>query len=190
MAGPPNPFAGLAQAQSQRNGTTARGGRGGRSRPSPFQPRNPNAPPSTAPATAASGDIKPRGRGRGRAPSTRGFARGRGAGTAYANASRNKPESNIASESPFAQLKQNKPTPSPSPAPSPFGGQASQIESPFALNGTGGHASFGTSGFGELGVTATKPVMNGGATGAVPIEDASILNSYNERYEQVGVFGC
>lgn len=32
--------------------------------------------------------------------------------------------------------------------------------------------------------------MNGGATGAVPIEDASILNSYNERYEQVGVFGC
>lgn len=26
--------------------------------------------------------------------------------------------------------------------------------------------------------------MNG-ATGAVPVEDASILNSYNERYEQV-----
>lgn len=182
MAGPPNPFAGLAQAQNQRNGTTNRGGRGGRGRLSPFQPKNPNAPPPTTATAPSSGDTKPRGRGRGRATSTRGPTRGRGGPTGHVNVSRNKPESNGASELPFTQPKSNKWI-----APSPFGVQASQTKSPFTSNG-----SFGAPGFGGFGsqqaATTKKPAVNG-AKRAVPVEDASVLNSYTERYEQVGVSG-
>ncbi|BCR85900.1 putative leucine permease transcriptional regulator (SAC3) [Aspergillus chevalieri] len=178
MAGPPNPFAGLAQAQNQRNGTTNRGGRGGRGRLSPFQPKNPNAPPSTTATAPSSGDTKPRGRGRGRATSTRGSTRGRGGPTGHVNVSRNKPESNGASELPFTQPKSNKWI-----APSPFGVQASQTKSPFTSNG-----SFGAPGFGGFGsqqaATTKKPAVNG-AKRAVPVEDASVLNSYTERYEQL-----
>lgn len=189
MAGPPNPFAGLAQSQSQRNGAaTGRGGRGGSfGRPS----HNPGAP------------SRPRGRGRGGAASGMRSARGRGAGTV------NNASSSRKSESPFAQLKQNKSTPSPSPAPapapapapSPFGGQTSQHKSPFSSissNGAaGGNGPFGAPSFGGSATavdssrdprrpaTATTPVMNGATGSAVPVEDASILNSYNECYEQV-----
>ncbi|OJJ80249.1 putative leucine permease transcriptional regulator (SAC3) [Aspergillus glaucus CBS 516.65] len=183
MAGPPNPFAGLAQAQNQRNGTSNRGGRGGRGRPSPFQPKNPNAPPFTTPTAPSAGDNKPRGRGRGRATSTRGFTRGRGGPTGHVNASRNKPESNGASESPFAQPKSDKWIAPPAPALSPFGVQTSQTKSPFSSNGSFGGPGFG--GFGsQQAVTTKKPVVNG-ATGAVPVEDASVLSGYTERYEQL-----
>lgn len=73
----------------------------------------------------------------------------------------------------------------PAPAPSPSGVQTSQTKSPFASNGSFGGPDFG--GFGsQQAVTTKKPVMNG-ATGAVPVEDASTLSSYTERYEQVGV---
>ena len=181
MAGPPNPFAGLAQSQSQRNGATAgRGGRGGS---------------FGRPSSNPSGPSRPRGRGRGGAAAGMRSARGRGAGTVNNASISRKPES------PFSQLKQNKstpsPSPSPAPAPSPFGGQMSQQKSPFASNGAaGGNGPFGAPSFGGSATavdssrdprrpaTTTTPVMNG-ATGAVPVEDASILNSYNERYEQV-----
>ena len=184
MAGPPNPFAGLAQSQSQRNGATAgRGGRGGS---------------FGRPSSNPSGPSRPRGRGRGGAASGMRSARGRGAGTV------NNASSSRKTESPFAQLKQNKstpsPSPSPAPAPSPFAGETSQQKSPFSSifsNGAaGGNGPFGAPSFGGSATavdssrdprrpaTTTTPVMNG-ATGAVPVEDASILNSYNERYEQV-----
>lgn len=73
----------------------------------------------------------------------------------------------------------------PAPALSPSGVQTSQTKSPFASNGSFGGPGFG--GFGsQQAVTTKKPVMNG-ATGVVPVEDASTLSSYTERYEQVGV---
>lgn len=189
MAGPPNPFAGLAQAQNQRSGTTNREERGGRGRPSPFQPKTPNASLSTTPTAPSSGDTKPRGRGRGRATSTRGFTRGRGGPTGHVNASRNKPESNGTSELPFTRAKSNKwiAPPAPAPAPSPFGVQTSQTKSPFALNGSSGAPRFGGVKSQQV-ATTKKPVVNG-TTGAVPVEDASILNSFTERYEQVSISG-
>lgn len=109
--------------------------------------------------------------------------RGRGGPTGNFNASRNKPESNGTSESSFAQSKSNKWI--APPAPSPFGVQTSQTKSPFASNGSLGDVGFG--GFGsQPAVTTKKPVVNG-ATGAVPVEDVSVLSGYTERYEQVGV---
>ena len=189
MAGPPNPFAGLAQSQSQRNGAAAgRGGRGGS---------------FGRPSSNPSGPSRPRGRGRGGAAAGMRSARGRGAGTV------NNASSSRKTESPFAQLKQNKstpsPSPSPAPAPSPFAGETSQQKSPFSSifsNGAaGGNGPFGAPSFGGSATavdssrdprrpattTTTTPVMNGATGSAVPVEDASILNSYNERYEQVRV---
>lgn len=116
-------------------------------------------------------------------------SRGRGAGTF--NMPRRKPESVGASESPFSQLKQNK----QSPSPSPFGGQPSRQQSPFGSGGAGGDASFGAPSFGGSASVVDKsrdprkqsvPISNGVKGSAVPIEDTAALNSYNERYEQVG----
>lgn len=191
MAGPPNPFAGLAQTQAQRNGQTAgRGGRGGPAfgQPSPFQAKNPNAN-SVPPSRPA-----PRGRGRGGASLNARSARGRGAG--MVNTSRNKNESTTNSGSPFAHLKpDNKSGPSSSsPSPSPFG-QAPQRQSPFPSTGAG-VGPFGSAGFGGSSSVVdssrdprkkTAPITNGAMGSAVPVEDVSVLSSYTERYEKVSI---
>ena len=202
MAGPPNPFAGLAQTQAQRNGQTAgRGGRGGPvfGQPSPFQAKNPhaNSAPSSGSAPRDSTRPAPRGRGRGGVSSNMRSARGRGAG--MANTSRHKNESTTNSGSPFAQLKpNNKPgRASSSPSPSPFGQapQASQRKSPFSSTGANA-GPFGSAGFGGSSSVVdssrdprkkTAPVTNGATGSAVPVEDSSVLNSYTERYEQVSL---
>ena len=202
MAGPPNPFAGLAQTQAQRNGTTTGhgggGARGGPSfgRQSPFQAKNLNsnfgAPSGPAPRDTTR---PPRGRGRGGVSSGMRSARGRGAG--MVNAPRHKHESATNSGLPFAQLKpSNKSSSSPSPSPSPFGGQTSQQQQPPFGSG-GGFGSFDSTGFGGSGslVDASRDprkrtalAANGDTGTSVPTEDASILNSYSERYEQVSYF--
>lgn len=123
-------------------------------------------------------------------------SRGRGAGTF--NIPRHKPESVGASESPFSQLKQNKQSSSPSPSPSPFGGQTSRQQSPFGLGGAGGaggDASWAPSFGGSASVVdksrdprkQAAPISNGAKSSDVPVEDTAVLNSYNERYEQVGL---
>lgn len=199
MAGPPNPFAGLAQTQAQRNGQTAgRGGRGGPvfGQPSPFQAKNPNAN-SVPPSGLASRDSTrsaPRGRGRGGASSNVRSARGRGAG--MVNTSRNKNESATNPGSPFAHLKpDNKSGPSSSsPSPSPFG-QAPQRQSPFPSTGAG-VGPFSSAGFGGSSSVVdssrdprkkTAPIANGATGSAVPVEDVSVLSSYTERYEKVSI---
>lgn len=129
-------------------------------------------------------DARARGRGRGEAPVAR-LGRGRGASSANAaasNTTRNGPE-----------------------APS---GHAPSSASPFAR--FGGHRGFATSGgqaphqkSGTFGMpssvdgahansdkarnwgTSTGPT-NGSNGTSVPIEDASILNQYNKRHEEVG----
>lgn len=202
MAGPPNPFAGLAQTQAQRNGQTAgRGGRGGPvfGQPSPFQAKNPSANSNPSSGSA------PRGRGREGASSNPRSARGRGAG--MANSSRHKNESTANSSSPFAQLKpnnnninNNKPARS-SPSPSPFGQapHASKRQSPFSSTGSGagaGAGPFGSTGFGASSSVVDSsrdprkkpaPVTNGAMGSSVPVEDPSSLSSYTERYEQVSI---
>lgn len=196
MAGPPNPFAGLTQTQAQRNGTAAGrggsgGGRGGPSfrRQSPFQTKNLNSNPGASSGPAPRDNTRPpRGRGRGVSSGMR-PARGRSAGMVSAPQHRHDSATN--SESPFAQLKpSNKSGPSPSPSPSPFGGQMSQQrQSPFASGS--GAGSFGSAGSGSMVDASRDPRKKAakGATGiAVSIEDASILTSYNERYEQVSHF--
>lgn len=118
-------------------------------------------------------------------------SRGRGAGTF--NMPRHKPESVGASESPFSQLKQNK------QSPSPFGGQPSRQQSPFGLSGAGGaggDASWAPSSGGSASVVdksrdprkQAAPISNGARSSDVPVEDTAVLNSYNERYEQVGLY--
>ena len=104
------------------------------------------------------------------------------------NAPRHKHESATNSGSPFAQLKpSNKSSSSPSPSPSPFGGQTSQQQqSPFGSTGFGGSGSLVDASRDPRKKTALA--TNGDTGTAVPTEDASILNSYNERYEQVSTF--
>lgn len=172
MAGPLNPFAGISQVDGP--ATSGGRGRGNHGRAGAHVSRNPNAPRGG----------HHRGRGRGGPPAGR-AGRGRGA---TSNTWRRKSDStpgNESSGSPFAQLKQNKPA-------SPFGGPPSQ-NSPFGqaakTPGWPGAAS-------KLGgsVDSSRDPRLGGSrrptngTGGIPVENATILNRYNDRYEQVGAF--
>lgn len=117
-----------------------------------------------------------------------GIGRGRGAGAATTgapqpgilNAGTNKPE---IARSPFAQVKQSQP-----PA-NPFGGQPTQRKSPFP-GMTNGTAHAHGSARGAPGQGPQEPSLGRGAGGngmmqPVPVEDASIMASYHERYDQV-----
>ncbi|KAI9929905.1 hypothetical protein AWENTII_003645 [Aspergillus wentii] len=193
MAGPANPFAGLGQKDvTAGSGGAGGGGRGAFGRSTPYQPKAPGG--GGAPTRGST----LRGRGRG-ASTTRG--RGRGGHTANGGAqgqnpfrNNNKVEaqagSDSGSSSPFAQLRQGN-----KPAFSPFGGQASQqsTSSPFSSVGKGSGFGAPSSTFDGTMVDASRdprqrPVsrpMNGATGSAVPVEDGSILGSYNDRYEQL-----
>lgn len=112
------------------------------------------------------------------------IGRGRGAGAATTgapqpgilNAGTHKPE--IAT-SPFAQVKQSQ------PSTNPFGGQPAQRKSPFPgmTNGTA-HARHGAPSQGPQKQSLGRGAGNG-MMQPVPVEDASIMASYHERYDQV-----
>lgn len=190
MATPFNPFAG----RGQRGGATGAPAATGRGRgasaghSSGFVPRGSSAPRAG----------RARGRGRGSATWT---ARGRGRGAA--NGTMNgvhKPVEGtapIAVASPFAQLNQQK------TAISPFGGQ----QSPFSGTPNGTLSSgltnqpaqtkpvnpfskpIGKPPFSRNSVNTAPPppasMPDGTPPTAVPVENASTLNSYQERYDQV-----
>jgi hypothetical protein len=173
MAGPANPFAGLAQ----KDGTKAPAGRGrggSFSRATPYQSKSSNA----------------RGRGRGASSAMR-YLRGHGRGAGPATNTWRKPDSNAApagaAASPFSQLKQSQPS-------SPFGGQAPQQKPAFSGMANGSSGAFGIpSGFaGSMVDSSRDPRLQFSSNGtkgvdgsAVPVEDMAVLNSYNDRYERV-----
>lgn len=189
MATPFNPFAG----RGQRGGATGAPGATGRGRgantghSSGFVPRGSSAPRAG----------RARGRGRGSATWT---ARGRGRGAANGNLNGvHKPVEGTAPSavtSPFAQLNQQK------AATSPFGGQPSPFGTP---NGTSfsaltnqptqikpvnpfskpiGKTPFSQN-FVNMAPSPPASMHDGAPPAAVPVENASILNSYQERYDQV-----
>lgn len=161
--------------------------------------------------TAQAGSTDTAGRGRGSSPArgshiqsrgsrgrraskwrgaTQGVGRGRGAGPGGAadaphlSTSTADTDSSASTSSPFTRLNQQ------GPAVNPFGGQQTQRKSPFSsmanartTSATSG-AARGTSRQNIqtqlLGATAGDGSMQ-----AIPVEDASILASYHERYEQV-----
>ncbi|KAF4215506.1 hypothetical protein CNMCM8980_007047 [Aspergillus fumigatiaffinis] len=173
MAGPANPFAGLAQ----KDGTKAPAGRGrggSFSRATPYQSKSSNA----------------RGRGRGASSAMRSL-RGHGRGAGPATNTWRKPDSNAApagaAASPFSQLKQSQPS-------SPFGGQAPQQKPAFSGMANGSSGAFGIpSGFaGSMVDSSRDPRLQFSSNGtkgvdgsAVPVEDMAVLNSYNDRYERL-----
>ncbi|KAE8381393.1 SAC3/GANP/Nin1/mts3/eIF-3 p25 family-domain-containing protein [Aspergillus bertholletiae] len=180
MAGPPNPFAGLSQKDTT-TGTAGRGRGGTLGRSAPFQAKNGNVPHN------------PRARGRGRggmtAPrATRGHSRG---GGAVGNTWR-KPDSNDGpsanSASPFAQLRQT----GNQSSPSPFAGKTAPQKASFP--GFGKTSSFGApSTFDGTQVDSSRDPRkrpssirpNGATTPSVPVEDTTVSNNYNDRYEQL-----
>ncbi|KAB8236022.1 putative leucine permease transcriptional regulator (SAC3) [Aspergillus alliaceus] len=178
MAGPPNPFAGLNQKDGT-TGTAGRGRGGSLGRSAPYQAKNTNAPR----------DPRARGRGRG-APTAPRATHGHGRGGGTAGNTWRKPESNNGptgqSASPFAQLKQNQ---SPS---SPFAEKSAPQKPSFS--GFGKAPSFGApSSFDGTRVDSSRDPrkrtslfkQNGVTLSDVPVEDMTVLNNYNDRYEQL-----
>ncbi|KAF9894057.1 hypothetical protein FE257_009030 [Aspergillus nanangensis] len=182
MAGPANPFAVI---QNQRDGMTgpAGRGRGGEStRPTPNQanvsstPRDPNY----------------RGRARGTGRGSRGRGRGRGSGPV--NNTWRKPESNpAASSSPSHALKQNRPPTSsfgqPSQPMQVMSSPGVALASPFAsrshFDGTSIDSSRDPR---KLPVSrASSGTSTHGNGSSVPVENASTMGSYNDRYERLKV---
>lgn len=180
MAGPPNPFTGLGQVDG--SAASVGRGRGTQGRAGSHVSRNPG--PSRG------GQL--RGRGRGGPPAGRS---GRGRGGPTSNTWRRKPEPTPANESassPFAQMKQQQ---HKSGSPLSGGQPSSSQSSPF------GSVTKGSSGFGmasnfENTVDSSRdprlraPAQSVNGTGSIPVEDAAILNSYNDRFEQVGDLKC
>jgi hypothetical protein len=193
MASPFNPFAGRGQrgAAQGAQGFTGRGRGTNTGLTSTYAPRGTGAPRAG----------RARGRGRG---STTWTARGRGRGApngivngTHQNGEGNKP---TGMHSPFAQINQQ------NPIASPFGGQPCQ-ESPFSRTPNGSPAPTISSSSSQPQPTNpfSQPTVNSpfsqtsahmntqasaGLTGAappstVPVENASTMNSYQERYEQV-----
>ncbi|KAL4806133.1 SAC3/GANP/Nin1/mts3/eIF-3 p25 family-domain-containing protein [Aspergillus unguis] len=202
MTAPANPFAALHQPQTDGAAASSTGrGRGGPFRGSTaFQPRGGSAFQPRGGSTNA-----PRGRGRGRGtPATRagrGNARGAGAGPGANTWRASKADQSspaTATSSPFAQLKNqpgvsgNAPAPQQKPTFSGFGQNApgpSQSPSP---------SPFGSASFGNGAAAKTPPreplasLSNGvsgtnGVAGRVPVEDASSMGKYNDRYEKLKI---
>lgn len=167
-----NPF-GRGQGTAQAGSADAAGrGRGSSARGSHFQSRG------------SRGRRASKWRG-----ATQGVGRGRGAGAGgttgapHLSTSTADTDSPASASSPFARLHQQE------PAVNPFGGQQTQRRSPFssmanpsATRGTRG-ASRGASR--QNSQRQPGETAGDGSMPAIPVEDASILASYHERYEQV-----
>lgn len=179
MATPFNPFgAPHGNAQTSATSTLGRGRGASAARGTTFQSRG-----------SRSRTTKWRGAGRGQ-PTTRG--RGRGAGvapsvtshSAVSNAQLPNPST---LNSPFAQIDQRN-----SPA-NPFGNQTiQQSQSPFSAiaNGnTGRNGQPAPRGAIKRSFPRQSPTSstNSGSMASVPVEDASTVASYHERYEQVSI---
>ncbi|KAL5002826.1 SAC3/GANP/Nin1/mts3/eIF-3 p25 family-domain-containing protein [Aspergillus recurvatus] len=190
MATPANPFAALHQNRTDgASSSTVRGrGRGGQFRgatsaqprgASAFQPRGGN--PSAS-------NVRGHGRGRG-ALSARAGRGARGAGATSYTWRASKTEQQLTStpsiSSPFSQLKQNKPTPSPAtPQQKPsFSGVGRASPTPFGAPSNRGGTAFNARGSQQSLATPTDGVT---AT-SVPVEDASAMGTYNDRYEQLKI---
>ncbi|RJE22324.1 MCM3-associated protein [Aspergillus sclerotialis] len=174
MASPLNPFAGLSQVDGPASGGRGRGSHG---RAGSHVSRNPNTPRGG----------HHRGRGRGTPPAGR-SSRGRGATRGATSSTwHRKSDSTPGHESagsPFAQLKQNKPASpfgGPPPQNSPFGPAAKTSGWPGAVT-SGGTVNLSR----DPRLRDSERPTNG--TSEIPVENAAILNRYNDRYEQVGVF--
>ncbi|RDW74332.1 putative leucine permease transcriptional regulator (SAC3) [Aspergillus mulundensis] len=197
MATPANPFAALHQNQTDGAATSTGRGRGGPFRgATPFQPRGGSARGgSTFPPRGGSSNVptvrgRGRGRGRGAPPATRAGRGARGAGapsnTWRANKSEQPSTSTPSVSSPFAQLNQNQPSASPATAPTPqqkpaFSGFGRASPTPFeAPSNRGGAAS--------IARAPPQPRPTNGVTATnVPVEDASAMGNYTDRYEQLKV---
>lgn len=175
MATPFNPFgAPRGNAQASATSTPGRGRGASAARGTSFQPRGSRSRAS-----------KWRGAGRGQSTPR---ARGRGAGAAPTGVSRSAssmsqtPDSGNGN-SPFAQLKQQ------NTAGNPFGNQATQQSLfPAIANGAPGrNGQFVPRGALERNPQRQSPMggTNSGSMASVPVEDASTVASYHERYEQV-----
>lgn len=149
--------------------TTGRGR--GAARGSQFQPRGSRGRRASKWRGAGQGI----GRGRGASPGAT------SAPHATANADMQRP---APTSSPFSQLSQPKPT------PSPFGGQQAHSKTPFTgmTNGRGGQRGRGVA-RGMPRQSLSKPnfdlTLVDGSMASVPVEDASTLASYHQRYDQV-----
>ncbi|KAJ5785951.1 uncharacterized protein N7503_011163 [Penicillium pulvis] len=174
MATPFNPFSGRGQrgaanptsTASRGHGTPA--GRGGQ-----FPPRG---------SSAARGKYNVN-RGRGLSQS-RGRGRGRGAGasspaSSHSGSGTQSPQLQPTS-SPFNQLSQQK------PASNPFGAPNTQQKSPFAgiQSAPISHTATQAPQFIQKPIAANPA---GGGLGNVPVENATILSQYHERYDQLKV---
>ncbi|KAJ5665327.1 uncharacterized protein N7477_007775 [Penicillium maclennaniae] len=179
MATPFNPFgAPRGHAQASVTSTSGRGRGSSAARGMTFQPRGSRSRASKW-RGAGRGQSMPRGRG------------GRGAGVApsgvpHSAASTSQLQSSANNNSPFASISQQTVT------GNPFGKQAiQQSQSPFAAianDTTVRHGQFAPRG----GLISKKPPResqsrssNSGFMVSVPVEDASSVASYHERYEQL-----
>ncbi|KAJ6107653.1 hypothetical protein N7523_008976 [Penicillium sp. IBT 18751x] len=179
MATPFNPFgAPRGHAQASVTSTSGRGRGASAARGTTFQPRGSRSRASKW-RGAGRGQSMPRGRG------------GRGAGVApsgvpHSAASTSQSQSSANNNSPFASISQQ------TVAGNPFGKQATQqSQSPFAAianDTTVRHGQFAPRG----GLTSKKTPRespsrssNSGSMVSVPVEDASSVASYHERYEQL-----
>ncbi|KAL6233837.1 hypothetical protein BDW75DRAFT_214053 [Aspergillus navahoensis] len=193
MATPANPFAALHQNQTDGAASSiGRGrGRGGQFRgatsvqprgASGFQPRGGNSNVS---------NVRGRGRGRG-AHSARADRGARGAGatsnTWRVNKTEQQSTSTPSTASPFSQLKQNQPIPSPATGPTaeqkpPFSGFGRASPTLFGAQSHRGGTTF------TARVSQQSPAnpTNGVTATSVPVEDASAMGNYNDRYEQLKI---
>ncbi|KAL1860152.1 actin cytoskeleton and mitosis protein [Paecilomyces lecythidis] len=185
MGGPANAFASLLSGQKGRGGSANVQGRGGsQNRAGPYQSKSSNAVRET----------KTRGRGRGAGATTK---PGRGRGNAATGSGDGRASQGTNETTPgntlFAQLKQGKPSVFGQPSGPPLQSNAS----PFAGIAKGPGA-FGTPSnvdgvVGSSSIDRTRDPRHRPATksktdgkpGSIPVEDATVMNSYHERYERL-----
>ena len=179
MATPFNPFgAPRGHAQASVTSTSGRGRGASAARGTTFQPRGSRSRASKW-RGAGRGQSMPRGRGRGAsvAPS----------GVSHSALSTSQSQISANSNSPFAQINQQKVT------GNPFGNQATQqSQSPFSAIANGTTVRNGQSaprGGLKLNPPRQSPTgsTNSGSMVSIPVEDASSMASYHERYEQVSI---
>lgn len=172
MATPFNPFSGRGQrgtanptsTASRGHGTPA--GRGGQ-----FPPRGSSAPRGKYNVNRGRGLSQSRGRGRGRGAGASSPA------SSHSGSGTQSPQLQPTS-SPFNQLSQQK------PASNPFGAPNTQHKSPFAGIQSAPASQTAT----QAPQFIQKPIAAnpaGGGLGNVPVENATILSQYHERYDQV-----
>lgn len=172
MATPFNPFSDRGQRGAVNPTTTASRGRGiPAGRGGPFPPRGSSAPRGKYNINRGRGLSQSRGRGRGRGAGASSPA------SSHSGSGTQSPQLQPTS-SPFNQLGQQK------PASNPFGAPTTQHKSPFAgiQNATASHTTTQAPQFIENPIAANPAA---GGLGNVPVENATILSQYHERYDQV-----